>query len=369
MKKRILFPFSAKTRGGSTISSLMLIEKLQKKNFETVILMHGKGPGIEFLKKRKLDYIKTHILYYNENENFFNFLFKSIINFIPMIRILIRIKPSIIHLNDSKMVNTWTIFAKIFKLKIIIHQRTPLYRSRFLEYNLKKADGVIVISDYIRTSLDVLKLKNVHLVYNPFIHPTNDNKSLRENVCTKNNINKDSFIVGYFSRFDKRKRPELFIEASNKINGNNDIKFIMMGMFENKPFKNKIINLIRQKNLSEHIFIEEFNHNVFEALRTFDVLVCPAIDEGFGRTIIEAGLAKIPVIAAKSGAFRELINENETGLFFEPDNVNDLSNKILKIYSDHELRNHVRNNSYKIFNEKFVNNNYVEDLVNIYDNL
>lgn len=369
MKKKILFPFSANTKGGSIISSLILIEELKKRNFKPVILVHGNGPSIEYLRERKLDYVRTNIPYYRENDNFFSFFCKLIINFIPMIKILIRIKAPIIHLNDSKMVNTWTIVSRILFLKVVIHQRTRLFRSRFLEYNLSKADNVIVISDYIRNSLKVIKLKNVNLIYNLFIAPKNTKKSLRKNICNKNKIDENSFIVGYFSRFSKQKRPELFIEASTKVSKNIKIKFIMMGMFEDEIQKNRILDFIKKKDMTKHVFIEQFNHNVYEAIRSFDVLVCPSIDEGFGRTIVEAGFVKTPVIASNSGAFNELVVNNKTGLLFDPDNVNDLSKKIMTLYSDSNLRKNISNNFFETLKEKFIINNSLEDLITIYDNL
>ena len=49
-----------------------------------------------------------------------------------------------------------------------------------------------------------------------------------------------------------------------------------------------------------------------------DILVAPAVDEPFGLTVPEAGSYGLPVVAARSGAFPELIEEERTGLLFEP---------------------------------------------------
>ena len=56
-----------------------------------------------------------------------------------------------------------------------------------------------------------------------------------------------------------------------------------------------------------------------------DILVAPAIDEPFGLTVAEAGSYGLPVVAARSGAFPELIENGRTGLLFAPGDAADLA--------------------------------------------
>lgn len=69
-----------------------------------------------------------------------------------------------------------------------------------------------------------------------------------------------------------------------------------------------------------------------------DVLVAPAIDEPFGLTVAEAGAYGLPVVAARSGAFPELIEDDRTGLLFTPRDSADLARCLERLVLDAAVR-------------------------------
>ena len=69
-----------------------------------------------------------------------------------------------------------------------------------------------------------------------------------------------------------------------------------------------------------------------------DILVAPAVDEPFGLTVPEAGSYGLPVVAARSGAFPELIEEERTGLLFEPGDASGLARALERLVGDAALR-------------------------------
>ena len=54
-KKKICFPFIGDSIGGSHKSTLILIEKLNLNFFDTIIVIHKKGPFATLLRKKKLN--------------------------------------------------------------------------------------------------------------------------------------------------------------------------------------------------------------------------------------------------------------------------------------------------------------------------
>jgi len=56
---------------------------------------------------------------------------------------------------------------------------------------------------------------------------------------------------------------------------------------------------------------------------SLDIVAAPAIDEPFGLTVPEAGSYGLPVVAARSGAFPEIVESGVNGLMFEPGNAGD----------------------------------------------
>jgi glycosyltransferase involved in cell wall biosynthesis len=69
-----------------------------------------------------------------------------------------------------------------------------------------------------------------------------------------------------------------------------------------------------------------------------DIVAAPAIDEPFGLTVPEAGAYGLPVVAARSGAFPEIVREEITGLMFDPGDVGSLARALERLVLDPALR-------------------------------
>jgi glycosyltransferase involved in cell wall biosynthesis len=68
---------------------------------------------------------------------------------------------------------------------------------------------------------------------------------------------------------------------------------------------------------------------VRDEMNNATALVVPSICyETFGLVVIEAFATGLPVIASRIGALESLVRDNETGLLFEPGNVQDLARKL-----------------------------------------
>jgi|GEM_PF-6286909 len=66
-----------------------------------------------------------------------------------------------------------------------------------------------------------------------------------------------------------------------------------------------------------------------------DIFINPSLyDEGFGLTLIEAMMAKIPVIASRCAAHSEILAEGKTGILFTPGSVEELMEAILHVFNN-----------------------------------
>ena len=55
-------------------------------------------------------------------------------------------------------------------------------------------------------------------------------------------------------------------------------------------------------------------------------------------TVVEAGAHGLPVVAARSGAFPEVIRDGETGLLVPPDDPQALAKALQRLIADPDLR-------------------------------
>ena len=68
----------------------------------------------------------------------------------------------------------------------------------------------------------------------------------------------------------------------------------------------------------------------------FSALVAPARNEALGRTLIEAGLAGVPLIATLEGGNTEIVEDGLTGHLVAPDDVEGFAQAVLEVLSDPE---------------------------------
>ena len=104
------------------------------------------------------------------------------------------------------------------------------------------------------------------------------------------------------------------------------------------PFAAELDSRIAALGLGEIVRWTGFLADRDQLYGDLDILVAPAIHEPFGLTVPEAGSYGLPAVAARSGAFPELIEEERTGLLFEPGDASGLAHALERLVGDAALR-------------------------------
>jgi len=107
---------------------------------------------------------------------------------------------------------------------------------------------------------------------------------------------------------------------------------------------------------------------VLQYLRGAFLLVMPSMwYETFGRTIIEAYATGTPVIASRLGAMAELVEEDETGLLFNPGDPGDLVAKVRYAMEHSQEVARWGRNARLVFERRYSADAAYESLMTIYD--
>jgi len=80
------------------------------------------------------------------------------------------------------------------------------------------------------------------------------------------------------------------------------------------------------------------NDQLYKYYGQADILINPSLSESFGRSLIEAMAAGLPVVASRVGGMPEIIEEGKTGLLVDSNNTEMLAKAILRLAEDYELR-------------------------------
>jgi hypothetical protein len=86
--------------------------------------------------------------------------------------------------------------------------------------------------------------------------------------------------------------------------------------------------------------------------------------EPFGRVTVEGMRSGLVVIGVKAGGTLDIINE-ENGLFYNKDDIDDLADKIELVYKDEKLRNKIAENAYNYSNKHFTMKENVDKIENV----
>ncbi|KAB7671725.1 glycosyltransferase family 4 protein [Bacillus sp. B1-b2] len=165
------------------------------------------------------------------------------------------------------------------------------------------------------------------------------------------------YKIAIIGQIAKWKGQEIFIKAAKLLHPKYPfIQFLIIGdvLFKKKEelqYKQELMELADQCDYIEFLGHQE---NVLELLKDIDILVHASIrEEPFGRVIIEGMASNIPVIVSGIGGPVELVEDNISGIIYEPGNYQQLAEKLDELIRDEHKYKLIANNGYQRFKDNF----------------
>jgi len=234
-----------------------------------------------------------------------------------------------------------TLDAKEF----LIYEKEKILIPHLCEHSSK----VVTVSKYAR---DVLKRE--FGIDSTFVYHGVDLEKYNPSLPRKRKslgLDPDEKIVLWVARFGNRpyKDPFTFLKAMPLVLKQcPNTRFVMIGKGSLEPH---IIDLAKKLSVYKHIKIINYvNHlNLFYA--TSDVFVLPTFNDNFGLVAAEAMGCGKPVIVSNRGASQEFVKD--AGLIFEYGSHVELSDKIVMLLEDEDLRQKLGAKAHKRIVENF----------------
>ena len=179
----------------------------------------------------------------------------------------------------------------------------------------------------------------------------------------------DIFTVGMVARFSKQKDQMTLIKAVEYLikEKQENIRLLLMGTGKTKA---KCQKYIQEHDLEKHIKIMEGKFT--DLIVKTDLFVLATHYEGFGLVLCEAMAAHTPVIGTNVAGVNEVIINNNNGLLVKDNDILDLSQAIIKIKNDTNLKEHFIKNAtlflYKNFRLELMYKNYLYLINNLINN-
>lgn len=144
-------------------------------------------------------------------------------------------------------------------------------------------------------------------------------------------------------------------------------KFLIVGPSQEADTLDEIKHEIGDE-YKDRIILLGPRRDVFEILLACDIFVLPSLWEGFSVTALEAMAVGLPAVASDIDVIRELIKDGQNGILVPPKDDAALSDAILKLIRNADLREKLKSESLKTA-EKFTAVNNAGQLENIFINL
>jgi len=147
----------------------------------------------------------------------------------------------------------------------------------------------------------------------------------------------------YAGRLASDKGISTAIEAMAKLvfgQGRRDIKLSLAGS-GSPEYENHLRLLVNQAGLTDYVsFLGWVSpEEMPKLLQNFDVLLVPSIwAEPFARVVVEGMISGLVVMATPTGGTTEILSDGENGVLFAAGDAEDLSQKIVCVAADPELR-------------------------------
>ncbi len=350
-KTKILYVITKSNWGGAQKYVFELATSLPKSKFDVVVILGGNGILVNKLRESEIRVINLKNLERDIN------IFKEFSVLIELIKIFKQERPDIIHLNSSKIGGLGALAGRLAGVPKIIF---TAHGFAFNEDRPKIIRISLFVLNYITILLShktiVINQREFDQVKNlPFI-----SKKLEliyigvyknpEIVVEKRDTEPDApIVIGTISELTKNKGLQYAIEAMARLKNKNMV-FSVIG--EGEERKN-LENLIREMGLEDKVQLLGFRENASNYLNLFDIFTLTSVKEGLPYTILEAGLAGLPVIASDVGGIGEIIENGRSGILVEPKNAEQIVEALIRLIENKKKRKEFGENLRKTVTQKF----------------
>lgn len=147
-------------------------------------------------------------------------------------------------------------------------------------------------------------------------------------------IEPDGQMIAFAGRLCSEKGIHVLLDALPLIRSRVRARVLLIGEGEERE---RVISTIAERGLTEVVTLTGGVDDVRPLLVRSDVVVVPSLREGFGRVVIEAFAAGMPVVASATGGLTELVSDHVNGILVPPGDAGALAEAVVAILTDRAL--------------------------------
>jgi len=349
MQKNILFYTDSPIYGGAERQIVLLAKFLDSKKYSVSLACSKQNEELmRELEKINKKVFRLNVAHKHDPRHFFHL-------------------KKIIHSNNIALLHAhvWNpascryayLAAKSCKIPLIITEHDPgkisILKTIIKKWLIKNVSAVIAVSHENAKLLAELypDLKDKITV----IHNGIDIAEFESRLKEKQKFDKKTILC--VAELHPRKGLKYLIEAFNKIDDDN-LQLIIAGDGSEKR---------KLKQMKSNVILLGKRDDVPQLMAASDLFVLPSLHEAFGLVLLEAMIAKLPIISTNSGGVPEIIEHGKNGLLVPPANSDALAEAIKTLLNSPELnKKFIQNGLEKVY-KNFRAETMAEKTAEVYD--
>ena len=283
---------------------------------------------------------------------------KDIISLIPLVRLLRRIKPSIVHTHTPKAsllglfaaflvgvpIRIYTVHGLMIETRAGWRQRLLAMMERFI---CRLSHRVFVVSNTVRSTLEAEGLCPSHKVRMPCHGSCNGINTAKfdpQAVCEETvrklrlsyHVPEDAAVIGFVGRVARDKGIAELASAWAVIREEYP-RAVLMVIGPDEPADEADEKIAKRFAQDERVVRIPWTDEMREHYALFRLLVLPTYREGFPYAILEASAMALPVVATRVTGCTDAVVDVETGTLVPPRDAAALTRAIRGYLSDATL--------------------------------
>lgn len=250
---------------------------------------------------------------------------------------------------------TW-LPALMMGTQVVWHIRDVHFPRLLLKYLQMGTAKILVASEFVRLSLANIKCPVVVIPNALNIHFwTEGYDSLVSKVDA---LAEDDLFVVCAGQLVDWKRHQYFLEVAELLAPEFPrVKFVIAGGVPSagrSDTRQAIVNHINGSKYSHQLLLFEELSDLRWLFHHMALLVHPALEEPFGRVIIEAMAMEKPVVAMKAGGVAEIVVDGQSGILIEPESSSQvMAEKVRLLLHSDGMREDMGKSGRRIVSERF----------------
>lgn len=404
--RRVLFVDNAPQVGGSLVSLYHLVWGLDRSRFEPVVLIPEGNPfaarfstlGVRVLTRPWANtppqspallqgVMRTSAVQRLRGSDWGRRLYHTmgfLVKHMPRILaraeafagLLYDVKPDWVHVNEGVSFSRGEILGATWaRVPAVCHVRSFEAPTRFDRMLAPRVAAYIFISQaiadwFLSTGVRIRKWRVVHNGVD-LAEFQNLTKS-RSHVRAELGVPDDAFLVVLLGRIVPWKGHEVFLDAMERVLPEypNLVGCIVGEGWRGHDFEQKLRNRVESGALKGHVIFAGFRSDVPAVLHATDALAHTSIEpEPFGRVLVEAMAAGLPIVATDAGAVPEILEDGRTGLLVAPGDAAGLAQALRRLMADAPLRQRLAAAARQEVEARFTVQRYVAGVQAVYEEL